>query len=137
MNRRMSLLLALPVFCLFVSGCGSSSVVSVSGTLKFKGKPVTNAFIHFVPANGRPSMGETDSKGQFTLTYDPQTKGAEKGKHKVLVMVNEASLPSAVPGVPAKLPADLKELFDKYGGEKSTATVTIEKAISDLKLDWD
>jgi len=63
--------------CLLLAGCGGSGIVTVSGTLTYKGKPVTNAFINFVPADGgRPSMGETDASGKFTLTYDPQTKGA-------------------------------------------------------------
>ena len=63
----------------------NSGVVPVSGTLTYKGKPVTNAFINFVPESGRPSMGETDQSGRFTLTYDPQTKGAQVGKHRVFV----------------------------------------------------
>jgi hypothetical protein len=139
--RRPVAALALALACAALTGCGPDNVVAVSGTLTYKGKPVTNAYIHFVPDNnGRPSMGETDANGRFTLTYDPQTKGAQIGKHKVFVMHNvaaDANLPEAVPGVAPKMSADMGELFSKYGGEKSTVTVTIDKAVSDLKLDWD
>jgi hypothetical protein len=132
--------LALSVIGLAVTGCGQSNVVAVSGTLTYKGQPVTNAIVHFVPETGRPSMGETDPQGNFVLTYDPQTKGAQRGKHRVFVQHNAAadqSRPGTIPGMPVVLPADLKELFNKYGGANSKVEVVIDKSIRDLRLDWD
>jgi hypothetical protein len=125
--------------CALLSGCGGSDVVAVSGTLTYKGNPVTNAFINFVPEKGRPSMGETDENGRFTLTYDPQTKGAQVGKHKVHVTINPTANfgKGSLPGVAPKLSTDMKEFFDKYSGAKSKVEVTIEKSTSDLKLAWD
>jgi hypothetical protein len=127
--------------CGLVAGCGGNNVVAVSGTLTYKGKPVTNAYVNFVPDNnGRPSIGETDANGRFTLTYDPQTKGAQVGKHRVFVMHNvaaDAGQTGAVPGMAPKMSPEMAELFNKYSGEKSTVTVTIDKSTSDLKLDWD
>jgi len=115
-------------------------VVPVSGTLTYKGKPVTNAFVNFVPENGRPSMGETDQNGKFTLAYDPQTKGAERGKHRVFVQYNavaDAGRPGAVPGESPRLSNEMREFFTKYGGDNSKVQVVIDKSVSDLKLDWD
>ena len=126
--------------CVLAAGCGDSKVVSVSGRLTYQGKPVPNAFVHFVPASGRPSLGETDADGKFTLVYDPQTKGAERGKHRVFVQHNAAAdsaRPGAVPGAAPKMSPEMRDLFDKYGGEKSKVEVTIEKRTDDLKLDWD
>lgn len=127
--------------CFLLAGCGGSGIVPVSGTLTYKGKPVTNAFVNFVPADGsRPSMGETDADGRFTLTYDPQTKGAKVGKHRVFVNQNvaaDATQPGAVPGVAPKQSADMGEFFRKYSGENSKIEVTIDKSTSDLKLEWD
>ena len=127
--------------CVLLAGCGGSNVVSVSGTLTYKGQPVTNAFINFVPVDGgRPSMGETDRNGRFTLTYDPQTKGAQIGKHRVFIQHNavaDADQPGAVPGETPKFSKDMSELFRKYGGDNSKVEVVIEKSTSDLKLDWD
>jgi hypothetical protein len=131
---------ALGFLCLLSVGCGESDVVPVSGTLTYKGKPVTNAYIHFVPEKGRPSSGTTDDQGRFTLTYDPETKGAQRGKHRVFVEYNSSAdqtKPGAIPGQPVPLPPDLKTFFDKYGGTNSKVEVTIDKATSDLKLDWD
>jgi hypothetical protein len=126
--------------CVLLAGCGGSNVVPVSGTLTYKGKPVTNAYVNFVPENGRPSMGETDPNGKFTLVYDPETKGVERGKHRVFVQYNplaDASLPGTIPGEAPKLSKELQEFFTKYGGEKSPVQVEITKATSDLKLEWD
>lgn len=131
---------ALGLFCCLVAGCGGNNVVPVSGTLTYKGKPVTNAYINFVPEKGRPSMGETDDQGNFVMTYDPQTKGVERGKHRVFVKRNEvadSSAKGALPGMPAPMSADMKTFFDKYSGENSKVTITVDKSVSDLKLDWD
>ena len=132
--------LALSVVGIAVVGCGESNVVPVSGTLTYKGQPVTNAIIHFVPEKGRPSIGETDPQGNFVLTYDPQIKGAERGKHRVFVQHNaiaDQSKPGTIPGMPVALPADLKGFFNKYGGTNSKVEVVIDKAVRDLRLDWD
>jgi hypothetical protein len=130
---------ALPLLaCVLVAGCNGSNVVPVSGTLTYKGKPVPNAFVHFVPENGRPSMGETDANGKFTLTYDPETKGAERGKHRVFVQYNavaDASRPGVIPGEEPKLSNEWREFFTKYGGDKSTYTVEITKSTGDLKIE--
>src|SRR5437867_1727340 len=69
-----------------LAGCGDNDkIVPVTGVLTYKGKPVTNAYLDFLPEHGRPSLGETDAEGRFTLRYDPQRDGAEVGKHKVSV----------------------------------------------------
>ena len=136
--RRASALTIL--VCVLAAGCGGSKVVPVSGTLTYKGKPVPNAYIHFVPEDGRPSLGETDQNGKFTLTYDPQTKGAERGKHRVFVQYNAvaaANQPGAVPGETPRLSSEWSEFFNKYGGDNSKVEVVIEKGTSDLKLEWD
>ena len=138
--RKSVCFVAVFIGCASIVGCGNSDVVAVSGQLTYKGKPVTNAYIHFVPEKGRPSMGATDGQGQFTLTYDPENKGAQRGKHRVFVEHNpsaEQSKPGAIPGMPVTMPVDLKAFFEKYSGANSKKEVAIDKAVSDLKLDWD
>jgi len=133
-------LVCVSAVCLLMAGCGGSGVVAVSGTLTYKGKPVTNAFINFVPENGRPSMGETDPEGKFTLTYDPQAKGAQLGKHKVFVQYNplaDSTKPGAVPGMTPKLSPEMGEFFSKYGGDNSKVVVGITKSDSNMMLAWD
>jgi hypothetical protein len=139
MTRRMlcGVMLAFP---LLLTGCGDSNIVPISGTLTYKGKPVASAVVHFVPDQGRASLGETDAQGKFTLIYDPQNKGAVRGKHKVFVQYNSAealSQPGVVPGMPIAPPKDLTELYDKYGATKSTIQVIVEKPESALSLNWE
>lgn len=138
MVRALSALVCcVPV--LMFTGCDGVAVVPVSGTLTYKGKPVTNAFVTFQPEGGRPSTGATDKDGRFTLTYDPERKGAAVGKHRVYVTHNslaDANVRGAVPGMPTPLTPELKEMYTKFSPEKSVAEVTVERATDDLKLDW-
>jgi hypothetical protein len=126
--------------CVLLAGCSGSNVVPVSGTVTYKGQPVPNAYVHFVPENGRPSMGETDANGKFTLTYDPENKGAERGKHRVFFQHNplaDASRPGAIPGETPPLANEWKEFFTKYGPDRSTLKFDITTSTSDLKLELD
>lgn len=126
--------------CVFLAGCSGSNVVPVSGTVTYKGQPVPNAYVHFIPANGRPSMGETDANGKFTLTYDPETKGAERGKHRVFLQFNalaDSSRPGVIPGETPPLASEWKEFYARYGPDRSTLSVDISKSTSDLKLELD
>src|SRR5260370_34422601 len=70
-------------------GCGDSgpAIVPVTGTLTYKGHPVTNALVFFVPedGNGRPSQGPTDAEGRFKVSYTNAKDGVLVGKHKVWV----------------------------------------------------
>lgn len=138
---RSLVLPSLAIGCFLLTGCGGSGTVSVSGTLTYKGKPVTNAVVNFAPTDdGRPSSGLTDKDGKFTLQYDPEIKGVKPGKYKVYVMHNvsaDAARPGAIPGMPAPPEGDGKELFSKYSNEKSPVTVEITKAESNLELKWD
>jgi hypothetical protein len=132
-------LLRWPVGLLLVAlaGCGGPNVAKVTGTLTYKGHPVTNAFIDFVPEHGRPSVGETDDQGHFKLAYDRKTDGVELGKHKVSVRPNLMKTAQSEPGVAAKQPRDMTAFFDKYSAEKTKVEVTIDKNTTDVKLDWD
>src|SRR5258707_15356563 len=72
---------------IFLAGCSKSGPVTVpvTGVLTFKGKPVTNAWVDFMPEGGRMSSGQTDDQGRFKLEYDPEKHGALIGKHKVIL----------------------------------------------------
>jgi hypothetical protein len=108
----------------------------VTGTLKYKGKPVPNVLVNFVPEAGRPSVGRTDNEGRFTLDYDRTTKGAELGKHKVFVMLPPGG-GRTVPGQQDVQTGDVKELLAKYGPDKSKVEVTVDRNTSAIPLDWD
>ncbi len=126
---------------LTLAGCGSGpGIVKVTGTLTYKGNPVTNAYVDFLPVDGqRPSWGETDSQGRFSLEYDSKTKGAVVGKHKVSVRMKPTTAAEQEAVMEGRKPPMSKEMatfFDKYSAEKSKVELTIDKS-TDLKLDWD
>ena len=63
-------LLALPVAlaALAACGCGSTPTGSVSGKVVYKGKPVPNAQVNFVPASGYPAAAVTNDSGEYSVS---------------------------------------------------------------------
>ena len=118
-------------------GCGNNDVVSVSGTISYKNKPLANHIVNFTPEKGRPSIGTTDGQGNFTLGYSTDTKGAERGKHIVSVEPMNA-MEQEVPGMP-KAPTDpeVKAMREKYSPATSKHTVEITGSVSGLKINLD
>src|SRR5262245_56440785 len=94
LSRREAVFFGAALLLFGPAGCGGGAgVVKVTGTLTYKGTPVTNAYIDFVPADGqRPSWGATDAQGRFALEYDEKTKGAAVGKHKVSVRMKPTTV---------------------------------------------
>src|SRR5207245_1781850 len=144
--RKSYLVWAAPLlFLVLAGGCGGSgpTIVPVTGTLTYKGKPVTNARIDFMPDNGRPSWGATDEEGRFKLNYDREHDGAVVGKHKVWVKMvqsrptTKAEQEAAIMGKKLPMSRDVAAFFDKYGEKNSKVEVVIDKSTKELKLDWD
>ena len=78
----------LAVFLLAFSGCGSSDIAPVSGTVTSDGKPVEKLRVTFSPsaigknnAVGPFSIGVTDENGRFTLQTRYGDPGAFVGQH--------------------------------------------------------
>jgi len=88
------------------------------------GKPLPSANILFQPVEGRPSTGETDTSGRYTLMYNSHTSGAKLGAHTVHITtyrpnVDPKDLNS--PEYPEQLPA-------KYHSQSElTANVALGK----------
>jgi hypothetical protein len=122
-------------------GCGKSdSIVPVNGVLTFKGKPVTNAWIDFMPEGGRMSSGQTDDQGHFKLTYDSKKPVAMIGKHKVLLRprpVTVAEQEAVMRGQKQPMPKELADMFDKYSPAKSKKEVVVETNSKEPKIDLD
>lgn len=133
---------ALPLLLLGLIGCGGGGprIVKVSGTLSFKGKPVTNAYIDFIPVDGqRPSWGMTDEQGHFTLEYDDKTKGAHTGAHKVSIRMRPTTVAEQEAVMMGREPPMAKELssfFSRYSAENTKIEINLDKD-SKLDLNWD
>lgn len=103
----------LAVVCLALLGCGGSKTPHVTGTIKFKGKPLAGAHVSFWPVEGtgRAASGFTDSNGRFKLGTLSADDGAAPGQYRVSVIARGPDRPlkpgevgSGMPG--EKMPGD-------------------------------
>lgn len=80
-------LLPVLLLTLLLVGCNSGPPLGeVTGKVTIDGEPVANAMVTFQPIGiGRPSSGETNEKGEYTLNYTADLTGALVGKHKVSI----------------------------------------------------
>ncbi len=134
---------------LFVALIGCSSgpkVVKVAGILTYKGQPVKNAYIDFIPEKGRSAVAETDEQGHFEAMYEStkNQKGITAGKNKIalrpkasLVGATKAEQEAYMKGKRLPMAKDRQELFYKYSDAKSTKYITVESSTSDLRIDLD
>ncbi len=89
----------LAVLLLVAAGCSESArLLKVTGTVRYKGKPVPNVVVNFLPAEGRPSWGLTNDKGEFKLSIDKKTEGAVTGLPRSIWSID--SLPWTPPQPP-------------------------------------
>jgi hypothetical protein len=78
-----------------MSGCGTNSgaltLARVSGTVTYKGQPVKNATVVFLPDQQgvRLASGRTDDKGRFELMTEVPGDGVVLGKHRVSITARE------------------------------------------------
>jgi hypothetical protein len=126
-----------------LTGCKGSNIVKVNGVLTYKGTPVKNARLQFLPENGRQSWAETDEQGRFKVNYDAQQDGAVIGKHKVWIEprpMTVAEKTAIQEGRELPMSNELREFFDKYGADKTplvAVEITREHASKELRLDLD
>jgi hypothetical protein len=132
--RKLFLSVVVPFLLVALASCGSKpGVVKVTGTLSYKGKPVTNAHLDFIPDSGRATWAETDDQGHFVVHYDRTQDGIAVGKNKVSIKIKQGA--ATEPGKPPVVPRDMVAFFDKYSPEKTTYEVTIDSNTKELLLD--
>lgn len=124
-------LLALGAICV-VSGCGSSNLGTVSGTVTLDGQPLADALVSFYPEDGRPSTGTTDSSGNYTLSFTPTEDGALIGNHIVRITVaqvegeQEPGAPKTKETIPEKYNAKSELKFEVKSGSNTDANFDLQ-----------
>jgi hypothetical protein len=90
--RRAPILMLL-VLSSAVSGCGGSNRMKtaiVKGQVTYKGRPVPNGTVLFIPSDQGPSAtGELQKDGTYVLTTHQKGDGAVLGKHNVVIVAME------------------------------------------------
>jgi len=132
------------------AGCSKGDypeMARVTGTVTYKGKPVPNMMVNFMPNSGRPSWGKTDANGKFELVYDADYNGAKIDHHKVYFTppanatidgVKSKAARQAIAQAVGLTPEEMADLRAKYGIEKTTkleVDVKKDPEVLDLKLE--
>jgi hypothetical protein len=102
-----------------VAGCGNG-LVSASGRLTYKGKPVPSTVVYFLPEDGsRRSTGLTDDDGHFSLRFSRDLSGVKIGKHTVYLRY-DVSAEEETHQIPPKASAQIRSVITRYGDPKTS-----------------
>ena len=127
MGFRLCLVVALIAS---LSGCGGANeryLAPVSGTVRYRGQPLANANVAFVPDENeaRAASGITDSEGRYRLTTFEVNDGARIGSHRVTVRAVEIAADAKENPRPINLPPP--KIVDARGyNVASTSGLTAE-----------
>ncbi len=133
-------ILLVGIFCLtvLVAGCsggaGDLKLGLVTGTITLDGEPVEGAVIEFTPVGeGRPSAGESDTSGTYTLYFKGSTAGALVGEHEVSMTTFQESMDYGGAEGFTDIPGRAEKIPKKYVQEK--IRVTVEPGSNTINLD--
>lgn len=120
---------SLLIGALMLPGCGGGSgdtpeLGQVTGVVTLDGQPLPKANVEFAPASGRPSFGETDEDGRYSLEYLAGHAGAVVGSNTV--KISTGGYGEAGP-IPEKVPA-------RYHA-KSELKADVKPGSNDLNFD--
>jgi hypothetical protein len=107
----------------------------VTGTVTYRGVPVANASVSFIPTSGEQiAMGITDPQGKFTLRTFELADGAIVGPHKVQIIARGPDRPlkpgeAGGSGLPGEMvPGDPTIPTKYFDAQTSGLTFTVTKA---------
>ena len=111
-TRCLTLAVVVALGAIGLAGCGGSTMPKIypaTGTVTWKGEPLADATVSFVPSVGAPSDGKTDAQGKFTIMTNGKP-GARAGACKVTVSKFAGAAPS-MPAAPK--PEDMMKMYEK------------------------
>jgi hypothetical protein len=120
-----------------LAGCGRSELVSGSGRLTYKGKPVPNTYVTFMPEEEgkRASHGLSDDDGKFVLSFSRSEMGVLRGRHAVSLKYRASAAEEAHR---ASTTEEIKDVIARYSDPKTTRLhyeVTTDGQQFDINLD--
>jgi len=120
---------------LVLAGCGprGAATAIVRGKVTYKGKPVPNGTVNFIPTKGPSATGEIQPDGSYTLTTYKSGDGAVLGKHKVIVVAMQ-DMGSVLPESRNPLPPPIVPM--KYTSLATTdLTADVEQKENTINFD--
>ena len=86
LRRKCRLAVACAALALVgMTGCGNPGMAKVSGTVTWRGTPVPDAVVQFLPTSKPGAGGRTDAEGRFSLTTLKPGDGAYVGQGRVTI----------------------------------------------------
>ncbi len=139
---RISYVFFMPILVLLLNGCdnsGKPKLVEAKGSLTYKGTPLKQCSVRFVPtAGGASSSGVTDANGEFVLTSEDGRPGIAPGSYRVIIIDVSSQAYLDDPLNPNPQPAQPKvsnpPLPAEWSGQQSPITVDV-KARVPIKLE--
>lgn len=128
--KRRARIPALLLALVFLSGCGSPEG-SVTGTVTFRGAPVTTGHVNFFdPNRGTGARGELDASGNFALegTLPP-------GTYQVYVTPPSPAPPRADVKAPPRKPQPFVVSKKYTAAQTSGLTVTVNPGPNSFPID--
>lgn len=126
---RFACYLVVPVLLIpcLVGGCGPKypKTAIVRGKVTYKGKPVPNGTVNFIPAAGKDASGEIKPDGTYTLTSFRPGDGAIPGAYSVVIVAMQ-DMASRLPEERSPLPPPIVPV--KY---TSLATSDLKAQVED------
>ncbi len=127
-QRAPGILLVVAAAALLTAGCGPSgrpTAYAVTGTVTYRGLPLADADVSFLPASGPMAGGRTDAHGRFQLTTFAPGDGAVAGEHSVLIVKKEKIVDPQTPSSPYEITRNvLPARYGLVGQSNLAATVT-------------
>jgi hypothetical protein len=127
-------LLMVGLIVCFAIGCGRKGgleTAPVTGKVTYKGKPLPNGTVMFVPAEGPAATGEIAADGTYHLSTYGSDDGAVLGQHKIAITAL-ADMSNLLPEQRNPLPPSL--IPDKYMSQ-DTSGLTAEVKRGENKVD--
>lgn len=97
----------------------------VTGKVTLDGRPLTDAMVTFQPSSGRPSVGRTDTEGQYVLDYMANQPGAKVGSHQVMIRKEVEAKSSQGETI-------YKETLSPDYNQKTTLTAEVQPGPNDI-----
>lgn len=124
---------ALLIAGLIGCGDGGPKTAPVHGRITYKGKPVPNGSIVFIPKSGPPASADIDSEGKYALKTFKPGDGAVLGTHEVMI--------TALQDMKGRLPEDRTPLpppiVPSRYGSTSTSGLTAEVKDEDNTVNFE
>jgi hypothetical protein len=112
-----------------LAGCGGSSGVPVSGTVRLNDQPLPGAVVMFYPGPGTPGLGggaATESDGTYTLKPSRGGGGLPPGEY--VVTISRSLRPDGSPPPPGAKPieSDARETLPAIYSSRQDSTLRVK-----------